>query len=78
MFDTPKPVSLSSTPVERDAFVKLMVEVKGPHYTIGYLKHMYMYASLSDTDETVMNKFRDECIQEKFFALIDKKDVDTP
>ena len=66
-----------STPSEREDFVKLLVEVKGPHYAIGYLKHMYMYASLSDTDETVMNKFRDECIQEKFFALIDKKDVDT-
>jgi len=77
MLDATKSVPRSSTPAEREAFVKLLVDIRGPHYAIGYLKHMYQYAELTDTDERVQERFRQELIQEKFLALVDKKDVDT-
>ncbi len=77
MLDTTKSVPLSSTPDEREAFIRLMVEVKGPHYTIGHMTYFYRNAKLSDIDETVMEKIRQELLEEKFLALVDKKDVDT-
>jgi hypothetical protein len=77
MLDTTKSVPLSSTSDEREAFIRLMVEVKGPHYTIGHLTFFYRYAKLTDIDETVMEKIRQELLEEKFLALVDKKDVDT-
>jgi hypothetical protein len=77
MLDTTKSVPLSSTSDEREAFIRLMVEVKGPHYTIGHLTFFYRYAKFTDIDETVMEKIRQELLEEKFLALVDKKDVDT-
>ena len=77
MLDTTKSVPLSSTSDEREAFIRLMVEVKGPHYTIGHLSHHYRYAKFSEIDEIVMKKFRQELLEEKFLVLVDKKDVDT-
>lgn len=77
MLDTTKSVPLSSTSDEREAFIRLMVEVKGPHYAIGHLTFFYRNAKLSDIDESVMVTFRQELLEEKFLALVDKKDVDT-
>ena len=78
MFDTKSnPVTPTSTPDEREAFVKLMVEVKGPNYTIGHLTHHFRYSKFSEIDDIVMEKFRLELLEEKFLTLVDKKDVDT-
>lgn len=78
MFDAKSnPVTPTSTPDEREAFIRLMVEVKGPNYTIGHLTHHFRYSKFSEIDEIVMEKFRQELLEEKFLALVDKKDVDT-
>lgn len=72
-----KIVKPESTPDEREAFIRLMVEVKGPHYTIGHMTYFYRNAKLSDIDESVMDTLRQELLEEKFLTLVDKKDVDT-
>ncbi len=72
-----KIVKPASTPDEREAFIRLMVEVKGPHYAIGHMTYFYRNAKLSDTDESVMDTFRQELLEEKFLSMVDKKDVDT-
>ncbi len=66
-----------TTPEEREAFIKLMVDVKGVHYTIGHLTHHYRYSNFTEIDEIVMEKFHEELLTEKFISLVDKKVVDT-
>lgn len=66
-----------STPDEREAFIRLMIDVKGVHYAIGHLTHHYRYSKFTDIDEVVMEKFHEELLTEKFISLVDKKDVDT-
>ncbi len=67
----------TTTPDEREAFVQLMVDVKGVHYTIGHLTHHYRYSNFTEIDEIVMEKFHEELLTEKFISLVDKKVVDT-
>jgi hypothetical protein len=67
----------TTTPDEREAFIKLMVDVKGVHYALGHLIHHYRYSKFTDIDEIVMEKFQEELLTEKFISLVDKKDVDT-
>ena len=66
-----------TTPDEREAFIRLMVDVKGVHYALGHLLHYYRYSEFTDIDESVMKKFHEELLTEKFISLVDKKVVDT-
>jgi hypothetical protein len=65
-----------TTPEEREAFIRLMIDVKGVHYAIGHLLHYFRYAKLDDIDEAVITQFHEELLTEKFVLMVDKKDVD--
>ena len=53
------------TVADRKAFVELMKEVKGLHFTIGWLEHTYVAPQTLDIEDAVMLSFREQLLADK-------------
>ena len=56
---------MTVTAEDREAFVELMKEVKGLHFTIGWLENCFVYPYTQDINDTVMLSFREQLLADK-------------
>lgn len=53
------------TAADRTAFLKLMKEVKGLHFTVGWLENSFVNPQSRDIEDAVMLHYREQLLAEK-------------
>ena len=53
------------TVADRKAFVELMKEVKGLHFTVGWLENSFVNPQTLDIEDSVMLSFREQLLADK-------------
>lgn len=53
------------TVADRKAFVELMKEVKGLHFTIGWLENSFVNPQSRDIEDSVMISYREQLLADK-------------
>ena len=53
------------TAADRKSFLELMKEVKGLHFTIGWLEHTYVDRQTLAIEDSIMLSFREQLLADK-------------
>jgi hypothetical protein len=67
---------MTVTAADRKAFIELMKEVKGLHFTIGWLEQTYVVPQTLDIEDSVMLSFREQLLADKLAGNVyDKSSI---